>query len=45
MDKLLSDSTQVEITGCAKDILRDYAIGSWNSEAYQQKQNPAESKQ
>ena len=44
MDKLLSDSAQVQIIDRVKNILRAYAIGNWSSEAYQQQQNPAKRK-
>ena len=44
MDKLITDSAQVEITGRIKDILRSYVIGNWSSEASQQQQNPVERK-
>ena len=44
MDRLISDSAQVETQGRAKDILRAYVIGNWQSEANQQHQNPAERK-
>jgi len=44
MDKLITDSAQVEITGRVKDILRAYVIGNWSSEPAQQQQNPAERK-
>ena len=44
MDRLISDSAQVETRGRAKDILRAYVIGNWQSEANQQHQNLAERK-
>ena len=44
MDKLISDSAKVETSGRAKDILRAYVIGDWQSEAYMQHQNFAERK-
>ena len=45
MDKLITDSVQVEIAGRVKDILRAYIIDNCNSEAAQQQQhNPAENK-
>ena len=44
MDKLLSDSAEVEITGCVKDILCVYIIGNWSSEIYQQQQKSTERK-
>ena len=42
--RLISDSSQVEISSRVKDILRYLMIGNWNSEPYQQQQNPAERK-
>ena len=36
MDKLITDSAQVEINGRVKDILRAYVIGNWSSEAAKQ---------
>ena len=39
MNKLISDSAQVEITGDVKDILRAYVIGSCSSEVGQQQQH------
>jgi hypothetical protein len=42
--KLVSDRAQVEISGRVKDILRSLIIGNWQSEPYQQHQNPAERK-
>ena len=42
MDKLISDRAQVETSNRVKDILRNYIIGDWQSEPYQQHQNPAE---
>jgi hypothetical protein len=40
--KLISDSAQVMIGNKAQDILRTLCIPSWQSEPYQQHQNPAE---
>jgi len=40
--KLISDSAQVEISNKVQDILRALCIGNWQSEPYQQQQNPAE---
>ena len=42
MDKLISDSAQVEKSVRVKDILRMYTIQDWQSEAYMQHQNYAE---
>ena len=42
MDKLISDSASNEISHKVKDILRAYNIKNWQSEPYQQNQNPAE---
>ena len=42
MEKLISDSAQVEQSRHVKDILRTYGIASWQSEAYHQHQNFAE---
>jgi hypothetical protein len=42
--KLVSNCTQVEISGRVKDILRSLIIGNWQSEPHQQHQNPAERK-
>ena len=42
MNKLISDSAQVEISNKVKDILRTLIIGDWQSEPYYQHQNPAE---
>ena len=42
MDKLISDSAQVEISSRVKDILRALVIEDWQSEAYYQHQNFAE---
>jgi hypothetical protein len=42
MTKLVSDSAQVEISHRVKYILRSLAIDDWQSEPYQQHQNPAE---
>ena len=40
--KLVSDRAQVEISEKVQDILRTLFIGNWQSEPYQQHQNPAE---
>ena len=40
--KLVSDSAQVEISKKVQDILRSLCIDDWQSEPYQQQQNPAE---
>ena len=40
--KLISDRAQVEISNRVLDILRHYCIGDWQSEPYQQHQNPTE---
>lgn len=40
--RLLSDSATLEISERVKDILRTMLIGNWQSEPYQQHQNPAE---
>ena len=42
MSQLLSDSAQVEVSKRVLDILRALCIGDWQSEPYQQQQNPAE---
>jgi hypothetical protein len=42
MKQLLSDSTQSEISKRILDILRTLCIPSWQSEPYQQHQNPCE---
>ena len=42
MNKLISNSAQVEISNKVKDILRTLIIGSWQSEPYYQHQNPSE---
>ena len=42
MSKLISDRAQVEISKRVLDYLRALCIGSWQSEPYQQHQNPAE---
>ena len=42
MNKLISDSAQVEISNKVKDILRALIIGDWQSEPHRQNQNPAE---
>lgn len=44
MDRLVSDSAQVEITGRVNDIPWTYTIGNWSSEPQQEHQNPAERK-
>ena len=41
MNKLISDSAQVEISNKVQDILRTLIIGSWQSEPYYQHQNPS----
>ena len=41
MDKLISDSAQVEISNKVQDILRTLIIGSWQIEPYYQHQNPS----
>ena len=42
MNRLVSDSAEVEISVKVKDILRTLIIDSWQSEPYYQHQNPAE---
>ena len=42
MSKLISDRAQVEISNKVADFLRALCIGNWQSEPYQQHQNPAE---
>jgi hypothetical protein len=42
--KLISGSYQVIISNKVQDILRTLCIKSWQSEPYQQQQNPAESR-
>ena len=42
MDKLISDSAKNEISRKVKNILRAYIINDWQSEPYDQNQNPAE---
>lgn len=42
MDKLISDSAQVEKSIRIKDIIRTYIIQDWQSEAYMQHQSFAE---
>ena len=42
MDKLLSYSSNTEISNEVMDILRAYHITTWHSETYRQNQNPAE---
>jgi len=42
MSKLISDSAAVEISKKVQDILRVYNIDDWQSEPYNQHQNPAE---
>lgn len=44
MDRLVSDSTQVEITGRVKDILQVCTVGNWSSELHQQHPNHVERK-
>ena len=44
MDKLITDTAQVDITGRVKDILRAYVIANWSSESGQQQHNPDENK-
>ncbi len=39
MDKLISDSAQVEISECVKDILLTYMIDDWQSEPHHQHQD------
>ena len=34
MDKLISDNSQVEVSGKAKDIFHAYVIGNWHSEPH-----------
>ena len=41
MDKLISDSAKNEISHKVKNILRAYIINDWQSEPYDQNQNPA----
>jgi hypothetical protein len=41
-NKLISDRAQVEISKKVLDILRTFCIGDWQSEPYQQQQNPSE---
>ena len=42
MSKLVSDRAQVEISNKVVDFLHALCIGNWQSEPYQQHQNPAE---
>ena len=42
MNKIISDNTQVEVSGKAKEIFCAYVIGNWRSEPHQQQQNYAE---
>ena len=42
MNRLISDSARDEMSSKVKDILRTLIIGSWQSEAYHQHQNPSE---
>ena len=42
MSKLISDRAQVEISKKVLDYLRALVIGNWQSEPYQQHQNPTE---
>jgi hypothetical protein len=44
MDKLISDRAKSEISTRAHDMLRYYIIGDWQSEPYDEHQNPAERK-
>ena len=44
MDKLVSDSAQVESIGRVKEIICAYTIGNWSSEPHQHHQNPAKRK-
>jgi hypothetical protein len=44
LTKLVSDRAQVEVSGRALEILRIYAISSWQSEPHQHHQNYAERK-
>ena len=44
MDKLISDSAQVEISNRVKDILRALIIDAWQSEPHYQHQNFAENR-
>jgi hypothetical protein len=41
-NKLISDRAQVEISKKVLDILRTFCISDWQSEPYQQQQNPSE---
>ena len=41
-DMLISDNAKAEVSERAKDVLRQYAIDDWQSEAYFQHQNPVE---
>ena len=41
-DMLISDNAKAEISEQVKDVLRQYAIDDWQSEAYFQHQNPVE---
>ena len=40
-NKLVSDSAQVEISKCMKDILRMLVIADWQSTPHKHQQNPA----
>jgi hypothetical protein len=40
--KLVSDSAQFETSKEVRNVLRTYGVSAWQSEAYQQHQNPAE---
>src|SRR5688572_2452844 len=42
MTKLISDSSQVEMSQKVQDILRNLMTADWQSEPHQQHQNPAE---
>jgi hypothetical protein len=41
-NKLISDRAQVEISKKVLDILCTFCISDWQSEPYQQQQNPSE---
>ena len=41
MDKLLSDSTNTQISNKVMDTLRAYHIVNWHSEPYHQNHTPA----
>ena len=42
MQKLISDRAQVEISNKILDIMRNFIIDDWQSEPYNEHQNPAE---